>query len=199
MQTTDIMTKHITVLDLFGDISYLSIPNEETKYKGQNVFRKVLRPEQYSSKVEIEIAKCIMQNPCHNVVEIYDVVENGREWYIDMEELDVHCFGWEHCILDVINALTQMHALNIVYIDIKEDNVGFSRKDGVFKLFDFNCSGILNKDAKNTWLFQPYQEGFTYKSVMEYEKYLPSLGQLDDMIIKKIADKLLKSREQRCM
>lgn len=190
------MAKQITVFDLLGELSYITIPVEETKYDGQNVFRKMLRRSSYSSIVEMDIAKCLMNNPQPNAVRVYDVVITDKECYIDMEQLEVHSFNWNHCILDVMKALGQLHSMKVVYIDIKIDNVGFSTKDGVYKLFDFNCSGIVADDGKH-WLRTPFDQCFTYKKVKRYESFLTSLYKLDDMIIKEIADRLLEARGKK--
>jgi serine/threonine protein kinase len=142
--------------------------------------------------VEIEIAKRIMLNPKPNVVRVFDVVKTAKECYIDMEQLDVEDVTWGKCILDVMNGLAQLHTLDVVYIDVKEDNVGYSHVDGAYKLFDFNCSGVISSKDKMTWLYRPYKEGFTYKNVRTHEYTLASLCTLDDIIILDIANRLMK-------
>lgn len=183
------MAKRITVFDLFGDLSYVPIAPEETKYNGQNVFRKMLNPLRHDSMVEMEIAKCVLNNPMPNVVTVYDVVHTDKECYIDMEDLDVLSFTWRHCISDVIKGLEQLHTINIVYIDIKKDNVGFSHTNGVYKLFDFDCSGIVEASNPKQWRYRPDTNCFIYNKSMQYENTLSSLYELDDIIMKKIVDK----------
>lgn len=55
-------------------------------------------------------------------------------------------------LLEAMNsAKDHLQSLGIMYIDWKPDNVGITT-DGIYKLFDFDGSGITNTDKKKTWL-----------------------------------------------
>lgn len=113
------------------------------KYEGKDFFRKML-----SSIVEPKIATILQKNPHPNIVSIYRITDR----YIDMEELQylkgnisLHKKG----LLDAMNsAKDHLQSLGIMYIDWKPDNVGITT-DGIYKLFDFDGSGITNADKKN--------------------------------------------------
>lgn len=116
-------------------------------YKGQDFFRKMTK-----NKNEIKLCKLIQQNPHKNIVEIYNVGTN----YIDMELLntDIH----EKNMSDVKDAMNEVKSylqnLGVMYIDWKLDNVGVSVKDGHYKLFDFDVSGLINIKTKK-WKIKP--------------------------------------------
>lgn len=157
----------------------------------QNTFRKVLDVNKKNHVVELEVASRLMRKPQKNIVKIYDVFKSNSICYIDMELVESQNTIWPKCILDVIKGIEQLHTLNVVYIDIKQDNVGLSQ-DGVYKLFDFDCCGIVEEDDCKKWHQQPFEKCFMYQEVVPYEKYLISLYQLDDMILKRICDRLLR-------
>lgn len=116
-------------------------------YKGQDFFRKMT-----NNKNEIKLCKLIQQNPHKNIVEIYNVGKNS----IDMELLntDIH----EKNMSDVKDAMNEaksyLQNLGVMYIDWKLDNVGISVKDGHYKLFDFDVSGLINIKTKK-WKIKP--------------------------------------------
>lgn len=165
---------------------------QNSSQMNNQVFRKMLDINKPNHVVELEVAKRIMQEPQKNVVKIFDAVRNECDAYIDMELLETQNTIWQKCILDVINGLSQLHTLNVVYIDIKQDNVGYSSQEGVYKLFDFDCCGIVQSGNGKKWQHPPFQKCFIYKEVKRYEHVLPSLYKLDDMIIKRICDRLIR-------
>lgn len=121
----------------------------DDNYKGQDIFRKQVR-----RKVELIISKKIMENPNPYIVTIYDV--NNEHSTVDMELLTTD-YELNHENITKINvtikeALNYLHSINIMYIDWKYDNIGIS-KDGTFKLFDFDSSGIATPDNKE-WLIR---------------------------------------------
>lgn len=144
-----------------------------------DVFRKVLDPNDESHMTELMIAKIIQENPQPNLVNIYDVVFNDKVCYYDMEVLDhVHCSTMQYKD-DILKALHQLHALHVVYIDIKSDNIMYSPKDQTFKLFDFDCSGIVSHDNPKVWKRQPFDDSFVYSNLKPYEKMVNAFYELD--------------------
>lgn len=116
------------------------------------LFRKTILPDDI---VEFHIAKIIQQNPYNNIVKIYKVTES----YID-EELVYTDYTMT---IDDIPILIKLREFlvknNILYIDWKFDNFG---RDiyGNLKLFDFNVSGIGDK---NGWKIKPFP-GYLFKN-----------------------------------
>ena len=135
----------------------------DDNYKGQDIFRKQVR-----RKVELIISKKIMENPNPYIVTIYDV--NNEHSTVDMEllttnyELNNENINKIH--VTIKEALKYLHSINIMYIDWKYDNIGLS-KDGTFKLFDFDASGIATVDNKN-WLTRSQESKQTWSPPASY-------------------------------
>jgi serine/threonine protein kinase len=102
-----------------------------------------------SDYIEYIVSLKVMINPHPNIVNIYKVTTT----YIDMELLYVRKINKKINFADVYEAIKHLHSLNIVYIDLKFDNLGISIENSNTKLFDFNCCGILLNDY--SWLFKP--------------------------------------------
>jgi serine/threonine protein kinase len=99
-----------------------------------------------STNHEKKIVNRIKVNPCKNVVSIYNI---SYEYY-DAELLDTTSL--EHLDQkpkDIACAIEQLHSIGIVYVDLKHDNMGYSQRDKVWKLFDFDCSGIFIEKVLN--------------------------------------------------
>ncbi len=143
-----------------------------------DIFRKVLKTHDESNMTEFRIAEMLLETPQPNVVKIYNAVLDGDICYIDMEYLDDKYVPFKEYEVDFKKGLNQLHSLGIVYIDIKQDNIGYSTKDKVFKIFDFDCSGIVCKDNTKAWLCPPI-EGFKYRSFKHHEPTLHTLFDLD--------------------
>lgn len=146
---------------------------------GPDVFRKILNPNEASSITELTIAKMLLKNPLSNVVKIYDVKHNDVECYIDMELLNDNYVPISKYADDFKKGLQQLHSIGVVYIDIKSDNIGYSEKDGVYKVFDFNCSGIVDSNCPKQWFMQPWDECYMYDKVKANEVFLSTLYELD--------------------
>lgn len=148
----------------------------ETTY---DIFRKVLKPHDESSLTELEIARKLLANPQKNVVKIYDVVEEKDNCYIDMECLDDAYQPLSKYVDDLKDGLLQLHSLGVVYIDIKSDNIGFSPNDNVFKIYDFDCSGIACVEEPTEWERRPFYNSARYKSLKVHEDTISSLYEID--------------------
>lgn len=166
-----------------GEISLLdSYINEDIPF-----VRKVLKHnpninQQKMQNVEIEISDKLYKYPQKNLVTIYRIQlpTKGSDGYIDMEFLQLledtkeYKLNMENINFfdslenDVINGLEQLHNLCIVYVDLHVGNVGWSKIDKCWKIFDFNMSGILNEgennNCENTWKIEP-SKGIIYNKI----------------------------------
>lgn len=115
------------------------------------VFRKIT-----NCKVELQIAKMLMDNPCLNIVKIYDVTPT----YYTMELLNTNYTMDTSIINKMQKAKTYMQSMNIAYIDWKPDNIGID-SNGEPKLFDFDGCGIYDNDK---WIITPFR-GYAYNEV----------------------------------
>lgn len=113
--------------------------------------------------IETIICRKLVENPHPNCVTIYNV--DGC--IVDMELLDTNKKLEHSHLVDIRNAVEHLNSLGVVYIDLKPDNIGFSQKDSVYKLFDFNMSGIVKTDKNNEWLVKP-RFGYILRNVYEY-------------------------------
>ena len=111
-------------------------------------FRKMLN---LSSKTESRIASKLLHFPQPNIVSIYSV----KKYHIDMELLDISHPDISTLKVDIQHALEQLHSLDVVYIDLKFDNMGYSHKDSCWKLFDFDASGIVKRGIPSKWYCSP--------------------------------------------
>lgn len=146
--------------------------------------RKILDNSTARQKTEIEIVKKIRDNPQPNIVDIYEVVEptNTEKGYISQEVLipledeNARILQIDERVIDYLDtldrdveaALSQLHSLCIVYIDLHIGNVGWSTKDQCWKIFDFDHSGILKNDAgvclEDEWEIEP-EEAIKYRTI----------------------------------
>jgi serine/threonine protein kinase len=132
-------------------------------YEGKPIFRK-----ETMRKIELMITKKIMETPNPYIVSIYDV--NDTKNTIDMELLDLNYELNDENIkkiqITVKEAIQYLHSINVMYIDWKYDNIGLS-KDGKFKLFDFDSSGIANSSNQD-WLIKNQNSKTTWSPPSSY-------------------------------
>lgn len=113
--------------------------------------------------IEPIICRKLVENPHPNCVTIYNV--DG--YIVDMELLDTDKKLDHSHLIDIEKAIKHLNSMGIVYIDLKPDNIGFSLKDGVYKLFDFNMSGIVKPDKNNEWFIKP-RIGYILRDAYQY-------------------------------
>lgn len=147
-----------------------------------DIFRKEIDVDSPSGATELEIAKRLLKCPMPNIVCIYDVQEglDGISW-IDMEYLDDTYKRLSTYVDDLKSGLEQLHTIGVVYIDIKSDNIGYSSKDNKFKIFDFDCSGIVDIQSPTKWEREPFHDSFKYKVLKQQENNVTSLYELDEL------------------
>ena len=178
---------------------------DETKH-GKPFMRKLLKKEHYNArcplqKVEILISQIITNNPHKNIVDIYEIKlpDEENDGYIDSELLEpleeqqggVIKKNKQH--IDIIyehieDGLSHLHRNNIVYVDLHAGNVGWSKKDKCWKIFEFNMSVII-KPNTNEWSHEPSR--VTYYNVM--------LQQNDILIYDDIAKSLFIKEKNRLL
>ena len=117
-------------------------------------FRKIMGAYSF---IERCVVRMLLDTPQDNIVTIYDI----RPGYVDMELLDKNYDDKSTLIIDISRALDQLHGLNDVYIDLKMDHVGYSKKDNCWKLFDFDVCGIVKEGSTSEWLIHPCE--YPYK------------------------------------
>lgn len=134
-------------------------------YNGKPFFRKY-QSNDSNEKIIYRILSC-NQKKHPNIVEIYRITEK----YVDIEILD-NMKDMSN-LKDVMEDVKRfLHKNNIVYLDWKPDNIGID-KQGNFKLFDFDMSGVYNCD--NEWVFEPLP-GYVKRNAPD--DYTPT--QIDD-------------------
>jgi hypothetical protein len=163
----------------------------ETKEKtsdGKPFFRKVFDIDPEDAINEFKIITILMGDesyPHPNIVKYYEVNPFDN---IDMEELitystdeDYH-YNYilkkeelEKQIASMKKVKDYLQSIGIMYLDWKFDNIGKSKTDGNYKLFDFDHSGWIDIDT-NEWLAYP---GEFIKSFSGLERKL-SPKELDD-------------------
>jgi serine/threonine protein kinase len=136
------------------------------------------------SMIEFEIASRLLVSPQPNVVKIYKVVKTERHCFIDMEKLDDTYVPYKTYLEDFKKGLNQLHGLGVAYIDIKSDNIGYSSIDKCYKIFDFDCSGLVDMKNECKWERRPF-EGLMYENICKVEESLVSLYELDNVALKK--------------
>jgi len=186
--------------------------------------KKVIKTK--CDKIELKIANIIKNNPHKNLIKIYDVDIKKKQ--IIMEKLD-HLQGkpfdlrkpkkneLNKYLKDTKSSLKQLNKLGIAQIDIKLENNGYSKKDKVWKVFDFDFAGIFNKHGnKESWIIKPKPIGqispiiaklnlkpseideylFKYFKKIKIETYLSKTPYIYIDLIKK-TDRYKKSKKSR--
>ena len=130
--------------------------NVDTKTPdGKLFFRKTIK---YT--IELEIVKILQDNPHPNIVTFYDITNR----YFDMELLDTEYFttqcAFSNKEIEVIRkqmgkAKDHLQNLGISYIDWKLDNIGYCHQTNQYKLFDFDGSGLFDKENNYKWINSP--------------------------------------------
>lgn len=128
-------------MDLFGHITFI----KDTADIKKPFFRKY-----YLNNNEKEIVKILFNQNQKHLLRIFRVEEE----YYDAELLDLFYADISDLSDNIKSNLDAFHDLNIIYIDLKDDNIGYSHIDKCWKLFDFDCSGICTSD-KHTWTNSP--------------------------------------------
>jgi serine/threonine protein kinase len=142
-------------------------------FQNKPLFRKYV-PE--GEEIELLIVKKIQeaqaQSKLEHVVKIYNI--NDTEKYYDAELLDTTADYDNERTENIRNALKELHEIGIIYIDLKNDNIG-KGEDGKWKIFDFNFSGICNTQF-NKWTREPDTTSHSFRTI---DPLLPNNSQKD--------------------
>jgi hypothetical protein len=154
-------------------------------FHGKPFFRKLypkIKKEDDLRHVEKQIVEILMEHPHPNIATFYQT--NDR--YLDIELLDTEQSNIHFNYPAFAKAKPQMvevmkevkdflQGLGIMYIDWKFDNIG-KNKDGQYKLFDFDSSGIIDTDT-NEWKITP-PDYWSYRNAIEKSCMTPK--EIDD-------------------
>lgn len=133
----------------------VNVTKTRTKHKKYPFFRKYFALDD-AGKVESKIVKILRKNPKNTLIKIFKVTKT----YYDAELLDLDFKDRGKIFKEIKVNLQHLHDLKIIYVDLKNDNIGYSNIDKKWKLFDFDCSGIISN--KNKWKHEaPFY--FSYK------------------------------------
>ena len=118
------------------------------------------------------------EGQCSNIVKILGIYKDKDRYFYDQEKLEPANQTFPEDIdkykTDIQKGIDQLHNICVIYIDLKLDNTGYSREDQVWKLFDFNFSGIVEKNQSgnppcdyDTWERMP-ADGFKFRNGIKH-------------------------------
>ena len=137
---------------------------------------------------EYVLSKYIFHLQQHNHVNLENVVKilNVTKQYYDQEYLtniEKINFSNNKHLSDIKKAIKQLNDIGIIYLDLKNDNIGYSLQYKKWKIFDFDSSAMY---INNEWLIKP----------PSYKNHLLCLSndpyQIDTIMLETIKSKLLK-------
>ncbi|KAL4509655.1 hypothetical protein ABPG73_022871 [Tetrahymena malaccensis] len=108
----------------------------------------------------------------HTIIQIMEYCETDLQSYIESRKINKNPLNKEETIdiyFQLINALIEIHANDIVHLDIKPLNI-LRTKEGIYKLTDFGISQLLRQD-NNSYIEQ--FKGFSekYSSPEQYQLF----------------------------
>lgn len=147
-------------------------------YYGSKFFRK------YGTRtIEYKIYEILKKHKQHkNIVKIFDITNK----YFDIEKLTPLTEKkydektQEKIVAAAMAAKNYLQSLGIMYIDWKPDNMGID-KHGVYKLFDFDASGIAELPDCEKWETEPHKY-WSYRQALE--KGLKDPKEIDNFAFK---------------
>lgn len=173
------------VLTLDGDIEDLSYELQDI-YNGKPFFRKYVCCD-YTGINELDIVEIIKDHNSPKLLKIYHV--NRDKNYYDAELLNISHTKIKQIKSDITESVDILSGLNIVYIDFKLDNIGYSWTDKRYKLFDFDCSGV--KQSPNQWKISPplyYNLKQAVKILLDLNKDVYSVSKEDYLDLLSLED-----------
>ena len=114
-----------------------------------------IQSSRYKHSIRAEIEVMTLLKGHKNIVQLLDVIEDDDSYYLVLElccgDRLSTCNPHKHPILtmtDVINAITHCHQNDIIYADLKSENLIYSRRHGCYKLTDFGSAIKVNPSTK---------------------------------------------------
>ena len=130
---------------------------------------------------ELDIVQVLHHHPHKNILGIFSIEKENKFYDAELLDMNVYDLHKESFYCDLRNCLVAMHRLGIVYIDIHTSNYGWSRKDGCWKFFDFDNSGIVDSKTGD-WIIKPYEsENYKRGVQMTNNKFEMDFMLLDDL------------------
>lgn len=172
MEDTLNYSKNSTIYTLNNGFEYI-----EDLYHGFPYFQKNLDINNKFHQTELKIAQKLILSPQDNLVRVYDI-EYSDPIHIKYELLDIHRDfpNSQELMKQLGNGLKNLHQMNCIYIDLKDDNIGYSLEDASWKIFDFDCSGICTGDFQH-WIVTP-------PDVFIFREVISIVSNLDKFLIK---------------
>ena len=166
MKTNDATFSETIILDPNTDNLHYKYTKSRLTKNRQPFFRKIAyiprSGKPYTGvQNEIQICNVLIKHRLPNVVNIYEVTSD----HIDMELLDVKSVNYEEARCSMHQAKEQLESVGIMYMDWKLDNVG-KNKEGIYKVFDFDISGLIDLKNPTEWLVSPLKY-YSYKRATE--------------------------------
>ena len=177
-------SKNSTIYTLHNGFEYT-----DNLYHGFPYFQKNLDINNKFHQTELIIAQKLILSPQDNLVRVYDI-EYSDPIHIKYELLDIHRNfpNSQELMKQLGNGLKNLHQMNCIYIDLKDDNIGYSFEDSSWKIFDFDCSGICTGDFRN-WIVSP-PDVFIFREVTSI------VSNLDEFLLKNKIDLKPEDKEK---
>ena len=126
--------------------------------------RKFFSHDIYGKKEKEIVTKIFNAQPLEGIVKIYNVTDSyyDQEFLTALGDTNLEQVNTTQLEEDIDKGLEELHALCIIYIDLHEENIGYSSIDSKFKIFDFNMSESVKVFENGTcdytsWKSQPSQ------------------------------------------
>jgi len=142
---------------------------------------KSLHP-QYEACIqeELQFMKCLQGH--EHFIQVYDVWNNDKNWYIAMELMDGTLYDKisggmtieeiEEATRQLLYAISYLHANKIIHFDLKPENIGYVVKDGVitYKILDLGTSEFFSSVYTSDFQQQLYDKQIV-KTTKWYRSY----------------------------
>ena len=150
-----------------------TVYSELLPYKGRQkhtvpFVRKMINVLEQGKISEIKFAEILFKHPQKNIVDVLKISTKTKIPYIDYQKIDVDKkinHKSPKLRRDIKNALHNLHKLNIIYIDLHDDNIGYDSVSKEWRIIDFDASGLCTK-SKLKWKIKP-TNSYLYDHVVE--------------------------------
>jgi serine/threonine protein kinase len=152
----------------FGEI--IEIPDN---INGTPIFRKEFYDDSnYEKDIVEKLLSMSKSSNLINVVKIYKVEYKYYDSELLNTDIQVNKEIIQTLIDSMINAKEELQSRGIIYIDWKLDNIGIDA-NGVYKIFDFDSSGLVNINSKEKEWIKPPPHRWLYQKACKNGLYSP--------------------------